>query len=204
MPFTTTIEEALLGSFYGKTAYTAPTTTYVGLIAAATWTLTTAYTSGQYVVPTTFNSITGSVGKIFKCTTGGTSSGTQPTWPTTAGGTVTDGTVTWTEVSTLFAAGTITGTEPSGGAYARQGLTNNTTSWPAPTGGNPATVSNGAVVTYPTTTASWGQLAGIVVCDAVTAGNVDAWGPLSALNTAATAVGVTPSFAIGQLTATLL
>lgn len=33
---------------------------------------------------------------LFQCTTSGATGGTEPTWPTTAGGTVTDGTVTWT------------------------------------------------------------------------------------------------------------
>lgn len=204
MPFVTAVEQGLLGSFYGKAAYTAPTTTYVGLLTASTWVLSTVYSTGAYVVPTTFNSITGPVGKIFKATTGGTSSGTQPTWPTTAGGTVSDGSVVWTEVSTLFAAGTFTSAEPSGGAYARVAVTNNTTNWPTPTGGNPATSANGTAVTFPTTTASWGQLVGFLINDSSTAGTYQAWAPFASTSAVATVVGVTPAFAIGTITDTLL
>lgn len=39
----------------------------------------------------------GSISLLFQCTTAGTTHATtEPTWPTTAGGTVTDGTVVWT------------------------------------------------------------------------------------------------------------
>lgn len=54
------------------------------------WAATTAYTLNQFAVPTS------STGFIYKCTTAGTSNSSAPTWPTTLGGTVTDGTVTWT------------------------------------------------------------------------------------------------------------
>jgi hypothetical protein len=56
----------------------------------ATWAASTAYALGDYVVPTTSN------GFYYECTTAGTSGTTEPTWPTTAGATVTDGTVVWT------------------------------------------------------------------------------------------------------------
>ena len=64
-------------------------------IAVETWAATHAYTTGKYVNHTTrFN---------YECTTAGTSGGTEPTWPTTVGGTVTDGTaptaVVWTAVA---------------------------------------------------------------------------------------------------------
>lgn len=51
---------------------------------------TTAYALGAYVVPASAN------GFYYKATAAGTSAGTVPTYPTTVGGTVTDGTVTWT------------------------------------------------------------------------------------------------------------
>jgi len=55
------------------------------------WAANTAYTSGQFREPTTQN------GYCYECTTGGTShADTEPTWPTTAGETVEDGTAVWT------------------------------------------------------------------------------------------------------------
>lgn len=54
------------------------------------WAAATAYTAGQVVVPTDRS------GKAYLVTAGGTSHATtEPTWPTTSGDTVTDGTVTW-------------------------------------------------------------------------------------------------------------
>lgn len=50
----------------------------------------TAYALGAFVRPTTYNSY------IYECTTAGTSSASAPTWPTTIGNTVQDGSVTWT------------------------------------------------------------------------------------------------------------
>jgi hypothetical protein len=203
MPFTTTEEKALLGAAFGGTTYTPPTDYYVGLIIAATWAASTAYTAGQYVVPTTFSSITGPVGKVFKCTTAGTSGSSAPTWPTTAGGTVTDGTVVWTEVSALFAAGTFTGAEPStsGTGYARVHVANTTTNFPTPTGGDPATTANSPAIVFPSTTASWGQIVGVVFYDASSGGTARSWSPLSgAPSGAATAVGQTPQIAASQLT----
>lgn len=65
------------------------------------WTATTAYSLGAYVRPTVANN------HVYKCTTAGTSGGSQPTWPTTAGGTVTDGTAVWTEVGYNKLAGVL-------------------------------------------------------------------------------------------------
>lgn len=56
------------------------------------WSATTVYTIGQVrtrVTGTWPNNL------VFRAATAGTSGGTEPTWPATAGGTVVDGTVTW-------------------------------------------------------------------------------------------------------------
>ncbi len=66
-----------------------PLTYYEGIDPAA-WAASTAYSLGAAARPTTRN------GFVYEVTTAGTSGSTQPTWPTTAGATVTDGTVTWT------------------------------------------------------------------------------------------------------------
>lgn len=64
------------------------------------WTPTTAFTVrpaqdaglGSVVKPTVFND------RHFKCTTAGTSGGTEPAWNTTLGGTTADGSVVWTTI----------------------------------------------------------------------------------------------------------
>mgnify|MGYP001566502770 CR=1 FL=1 len=54
------------------------------------WATTTAFAVGDVVQATTYNA------HAYKCTTAGTTGGTEPTWGTTNGGTTADGTVTWT------------------------------------------------------------------------------------------------------------
>jgi len=54
------------------------------------WAATTAYTLGQFRVPTVDN------GFKYEVTTAGTSGAGEPTWPLVPGNTVVDGTVTWT------------------------------------------------------------------------------------------------------------
>ncbi len=55
------------------------------------WAVTTAKAVGDYVVPTAGN------GHKYRCIVAGTTSGSQPTWPTDTNKTVVDGTVTWQE-----------------------------------------------------------------------------------------------------------
>jgi hypothetical protein len=57
---------------------------------SALWTASTAYVIGNIVRPTSAN------GFVYKCTTAGTTSAAQPTWPITGiGTTVVDGSVIW-------------------------------------------------------------------------------------------------------------
>ena len=75
------------------------------------WGATTAYTvravrdaaTGSVVRPTTEN------GRHFKCTTAGTSGGSEPTWDLTIGNTTADGSVVWTTIQGLTVTGTVTG-----------------------------------------------------------------------------------------------
>lgn len=62
---------------------------------ASTWAATTAYALGDYVVDVAAG------GRYWKATTAGTSAGSEPTWTTTAGATVVDGTVTWTDMGLI-------------------------------------------------------------------------------------------------------
>lgn len=57
----------------------------------APWEALTVYALGIERVPTVRN------GRYYAVTTGGTTGASEPAWPTTDGGTVTDGTVVWTE-----------------------------------------------------------------------------------------------------------
>lgn len=59
--------------------------------------------TGSVVKPTTEN------GRHFKCTTGGTSGSSEPTWNLTIGGTTADGSVVWTTIQGLTVTGTVTG-----------------------------------------------------------------------------------------------
>ncbi len=94
--------------------------------------------------------------------------------------------------------------EVSGGAYARQAITGST-GWSsiAPVSGGsgttPEQMSNAAVITFPTPTASWGTIVGIALYDAVTAGNLLYWASISSQ---AIGVGVVASFAANTLKVT--
>lgn len=56
------------------------------------WDASTAYVAGEFVKSATPSNND----LLLECTTAGTSTSTEPTWPSAAGATVTDGTVTWT------------------------------------------------------------------------------------------------------------
>ncbi len=68
------------------------------------------------------------------------------------------------------------GTEVSGGSYARVGVTNNLTNFPAATGGSK---SNAGAIDFGTASANWGTITHTAVLDAVTVGNLLFWGPLT-------------------------
>lgn len=97
-------------SAFAHLPLTTPTPTVVPAQASApTRANTTAYALNAYVVPATPN------GFYYKATAAGTSGGTIPTFPTTIGATVTDGTVTWTCAGrTTLVAGTDYEIRPGG------------------------------------------------------------------------------------------
>lgn len=69
---------------------------------AGAWTATNAYALGDLV-----KRITGSGIYWFKATVAGTSGGSEPAWPGSLGGTVVDGTVTWTAIKARRLIGTV-------------------------------------------------------------------------------------------------
>ena len=104
----------------------------------------------------------------------------------------------------------VAGTEVTGGSYARvlvdptvatNWLTTqgNTTS---PSTGTSATTSNNAVITFPAPTANWGTITGIGILDAITAGNILFWAPLS-LSKVVNNGDPAPTFPAGSLVAAL-
>lgn len=68
-------------------------------MAYTAWASSSSYAIGQIVRATTVQEF----GLVFKCTTAGTSGGSQPAWPTLIGGTTIDGSVTWTAISAVYA-----------------------------------------------------------------------------------------------------
>ena len=81
-------------------AYTPVPLTAPAGSALSAWAPTTSYSNGNQVVPTLANLN----GSWFQ-SSGGThnSSGTEPAWPTTTGSTVSDGSLTWTNMGPVYA-----------------------------------------------------------------------------------------------------
>jgi hypothetical protein len=89
------------------------------------------------------------------------------------------------------------GTEVSGGGYARVAVANNSTNWPAASGGSK---SNGVDITFPTATADWGTVVAFGIFDASTGGNLLYWATLTTSKSILN--GDTAKFAAGSITIT--
>lgn len=115
-PYTLTVAALSAAHASGETVQANPGYTAGGVtvalaqayVAANSWTVSransTAYVVGQVVRPATGN------GFVYQALTAGTSGGTVPTYPTTIGGTVVDGGVTWLCVGTGVVQVTMSGT----------------------------------------------------------------------------------------------
>jgi hypothetical protein len=89
------------------------------------------------------------------------------------------------------------GTEVSGTSYARVAVTNNSTNWPAASGGAKA---NGTEITFAEAGGDWGTVVAFAILDALTAGNFLYWADLTASKTINS--GDTAKFAVGDLDVT--
>jgi hypothetical protein len=151
---------------------------------------------------------------LYKCTTAGTTAGSQSTlYSGTAGEAVTDGTSVWTEQnSALDNASAMV--EPSGGGYARVAVTANLANFSGTQGagtttastGTSGTSSNNTAITFPTPSGDWTtgtvKIWGWAWFDSVSAGNAWEWGPLSALQSVLNGQSA-PSFAANALSITI-
>lgn len=121
----------------------------------------TAVSSGDTVIPTTPN------GRLYRCSTAGTTGASEPTWPTTDGGTVADGTAVWTEMTPDLEAMNANVTEPSGGSYARVQRDPSDANWSAASATDGLT-DNVAAITFAPPLASWGLIFGQFIADRAT------------------------------------
>lgn len=87
--------------------------------------------------------------------------------------------------------------EVSGNNYSRASVTNNSTNWPAASGGSK---SNGASITFATPSGSWGTVTHFSIWDAATTGNCLFKGALTASQTIGSGNAV--SFGVGAITIT--
>src|ERR1700676_2056824 len=71
--------------------------------------------------------------------------------------------------------------EVSGNSYARLQITPNTTNFVAPSGAAPASSASGANFVQVTPTGAWGSVTGWALYDALTAGNLLAYGTFTAI-----------------------
>ena len=86
------------------------------------------------------------------------------------------------------------GTEVTGGSYARIAVTNNSTNFPAASGG---AKSNGVAIAFAQATANWGTVIAFGIFDAASGGNLLYWADLTVSKTINS--GDDSNFAIGEL-----
>ena len=192
MPLSDAVQAFILNHILRTDTWAKPAATWFALINInkGRWTATTAYIVGDFVVPNVL------AGRAYKATaiTTGNSGSSEPTWPTTDGGTVVDSGVTWTEQSLAFGAGTFP--EVSGGSYARVQVTQLDANWSAPTVGG--STANAGALTYAPPTGNWGNIGFFPALTANSGGTPLGWGALTSLFTVNSG-NPAPQFAISAL-----
>lgn len=178
-----------------------PATRYVGLIVASAGQSprSTSVALNSYTVPATLN------GRLYKCTTAGTTGSGEPAWPTTAGGTVSDGGAVWTEQTTALYGGTIP--EGSATGYARVAVASTLANWSGTQGagttvassGSTGQISNNNAISFAQVTTSLGLVVGFCLWDALTSGNCWEYGIQSSGTPTNITANISPNFAAGAL-----
>ena len=192
---TTYLANKLLDHAAGRTSFTMPTV-FIALLKIRDMSnnlRSTAVSVGDFTIPATPN------GRLYRCTTAGTTGAGEPTWATTDGGTTADGgTVVWTEHTPSLKSQTNI-PESAYTGYARQALgTAGACLLGAAASGSS---SNTSAIPFPTKTAGTDEnVAGWAMFDALTVGNMLEFG----LNTSAPFVKLianndAPQFAVSQL-----
>lgn len=165
----------------------------------------TAVSANDTVIPATPN------GHMYRCTTPGTTGSGEPTWTTTSGGTVTDGTAVWTEMTPDFEAGSnLIEVSTSGSGYGRIGVASSLANFAGTqaagsttaSSGTSGTTSNNNTITFGAPTSNWGVIAALVTYDALTSGNPWTWEFLTNPKTINNG-DASPSFAAGAFSFTI-
>lgn len=177
-------ENKLQDFLYRGQPLTPPATYHMALILATRGysndARNTAVSLGDTIIPATPN------GHMYRCTTAGTTGGSEPSWTTTQGGTVNDGTAVWTEMYPDFEAAANL-PEVSGGDYARASIAASLVNFSGTQGpgtetastGTSGTTSNNVAIDFPAPTANWGVVAAWLTYDAASSGNAWDWGMLT-------------------------
>lgn len=196
-------ENRLMDFLYRGQTLTPPPTYHIALIRATRGysnnNRNTAASQGDTIIPATPN------GHMYRCTTAGTTGGSEPSWTTTLGGTVNDGTAVWTEMRPDFEAATNL-TEVSGGGYARASIAAslvNFSGTQAPgsvtaSTGTSGTISNNVEISYPAPTANWGVVVAWLTYGAASGGDAWDWAMLTTPKTINNG-DAAPSFGVGNL-----
>lgn len=170
-------------------AFTPPATLYYALITASRGERVNATV---YALTDTLVVKIGAKYTFYKCTTAGTSAAALPgTYLAAVGEAITDGTAVMTEQTAALGAGTFA--EVTGGSYARVTVAASLANFAGTQGGastvassgSDGSTSNNTALNWPAPTAQWhpagGAIVGVVVFDALAAGNPWHWSLLSAV-----------------------
>ena len=187
--FTDYAQNKIRDAFPRGQAFTPPATLYYALITASRG---ERVNSTLYALNDTLVVKIGTKYFLYKCTTAGTSAAALPgTYLAVASEAVTDGTAVMTEQTVALGAGTFT--EVTGGAYARSAVVASLANFAGTQGagttvastGIDGSTSNNVAVPFAAPTAQWhpigGAIVGVVLFDALAAGNPWHWSMLSAV-----------------------